>query len=116
MTVKDKNIVSYSPKRKSKLGRTDLARVRAMTDADIERDAAGDADVALPRGDKWLADARAVFPISKMPISIRIDADILEFFRQSGSGWQTRMNEVLRAFMAGAVSRRAVRTPKRRIG
>ena len=77
---------------------------------------AGDPDVALPRDDKWLAEARAVFPISKMPISIRIDADILEFFRRSGPGWQTRMNEVLRAFMARAVSRRAARTPKRRAG
>lgn len=116
MTAKDKNIVSYSPKRKTRLGRTDLARVLATTDAEIERDAAGDPDVALPRDDKWMADARAVFPISKMPISIRIDADILEFFRRSGAGWQTRMNDVLRAFMARSLSHRPARSAKRRAG
>ena len=113
MTEREKDIVSYSLKRKPKRGRTDLKRVLATTNKDIERDASGDPDVALPQ-EGWLADARAVFPIAKMPISIRIDADILEFFRKSGPGWQTRMNDVLRLFMAGALSARKVRSLKQR--
>jgi uncharacterized protein (DUF4415 family) len=114
MTAREKNIVGYSLKRKPKRGRTDLKRVLATTNAEIERDAAGDPDVALPRGAGWFADARVVFPIAKMPISIRIDADILEFFRRSGPGWQTRMNDVLRVFMARALSARKLRSLKQR--
>lgn len=85
MTAKEKNIVCYSLKRKPKRGRTDVKRVLATTNEEIERDAAGDPDVALPQAG-WFADARAVFPIAKMPVSIRIDADVLEFFRKSGPG------------------------------
>lgn len=32
----------------------------------------------------------------KTPISIRVDRDVLEYFRQQGPGYQTRMNEALR--------------------
>lgn len=34
---------------------------------------------------------------SKKPLSLRIDQDVLERWRASGRGWQTRMNEALRA-------------------
>ncbi|WP_375554629.1 BrnA antitoxin family protein [Roseovarius mucosus] len=43
--------------------------------------------------------ARLVAPESKKLISLRIDADIVEFFRNQGKGYQTRMNAVLRAYM-----------------
>ena len=32
----------------------------------------------------------------KMPVTIRLDPDIIEAFKATGSGWQTRMNEALR--------------------
>jgi uncharacterized protein (DUF4415 family) len=35
-------------------------------------------------------------------ISIRVDEDVLKFFRRIGTGYQTRMNTVLRAFMKRA--------------
>ncbi len=35
----------------------------------------------------------------KKPISLRVDPDVLAFFRQDGAGYQTRMNAVLRAYM-----------------
>lgn len=34
----------------------------------------------------------------KEQIALRVDKDVLEWYRSLGSGWQTRMNAVLRAF------------------
>lgn len=36
---------------------------------------------------------------TKGRITIRIDRDVLDFFRSGGSGWQTRVNKVLRDYM-----------------
>ena len=38
---------------------------------------------------------------TKTPITIRLDADIAEHFRASGSGWQTRLNATLREALFG---------------
>jgi uncharacterized protein (DUF4415 family) len=35
----------------------------------------------------------------KEHVNIRLDADIVQSFRQTGSGWQTRMNEALREWL-----------------
>ena len=45
------------------------------------------------------ASARLVVPEAKAAISIRLDPDVLAFFRAGGRGYQTRINAVLRAFM-----------------
>ena len=44
---------------------------------------------------------RVTLPLTepKEQIALRVDRDVLEFFRQQGKGYQTRMNAVLRAFM-----------------
>lgn len=51
--------------------------------------------------DDW-ADAVAhrglPLPARKQQIALRVDADVLAWFRAQGSGWQTRMNEVLKAY------------------
>lgn len=36
--------------------------------------------------------------LGKKHVGLRIDADVLEWFRGQGRGWQTRMNAVLRAY------------------
>lgn len=36
----------------------------------------------------------------KLAVSLRLDADVLRFFRGFGAGYQTRINEVLKAFMS----------------
>jgi uncharacterized protein (DUF4415 family) len=42
---------------------------------------------------------RGLRPVTrKEAISLRVDADVLAWFREQGSGWQTRMNAVLKAF------------------
>jgi uncharacterized protein (DUF4415 family) len=35
-------------------------------------------------------------PDKKVNQTLRLDADVLEAYRQEGKGWQTRINEVLR--------------------
>jgi uncharacterized protein (DUF4415 family) len=36
----------------------------------------------------------------KMQLTLRIDIDVVDYFKQSGDGWQTRMNEALREWVA----------------
>lgn len=43
--------------------------------------------------------ARIVTPELKQAISLRVDPDVLDFFKSEGRGYQTRMNAVLRAYM-----------------
>jgi uncharacterized protein (DUF4415 family) len=41
----------------------------------------------------------------KQPISLRVDEDVLSWFKQQGPRYQSRMNAVLRAYMAAVRSR-----------
>jgi len=50
-------------------------------------------------------NAVVVTPPPKEAISLRVDEDVLEWFRSQGPGYQTRMNAVLRSYMQ-AVRRR----------
>jgi uncharacterized protein (DUF4415 family) len=80
-------------------GRAHLARLRRVTDAEIAR-SSPDELRDLP-ADFWNA-AVPVVPTAKVPISLRVDADVLEFFRESGPRYQSRMNAVLRSYMERA--------------
>ncbi len=44
-------------------------------------------------------NAVVVLPQKKIPITVRLDADVLEWFRSRGKGYQTHINAVLRSFM-----------------
>ena len=35
----------------------------------------------------------------KQPVTIRLDADVLEWFKANGQGYQTRINKLLRSYM-----------------
>jgi uncharacterized protein (DUF4415 family) len=53
--------------------------------------------------DAWFAKARVVYPQGhQQQLTIRLDADIIAFFKAMGPTYQTRMNEVLRAHMEAA--------------
>ena len=77
---------------------TDWARVNAMTEEEIERNAAEDPDNPPWTEEEW-ARARIVFPQGKEPVTLRLDRDILAWFKLRGRGYQTRINAVLRAFV-----------------
>jgi len=80
--------------------RTDWDRVRAMTEEEIEAAALSDPD-APPLDEAFWQAARVVFPrpVRKKHTGLRIDEDVLAWFRAQGPGYQTRMNAVLRAYV-----------------
>ena len=45
------------------------------------------------------SQAQIVIPENKKHINLRVDADVLRFFKNQGKGYQTRMNAVLRSYM-----------------
>ncbi len=75
---------------------TDYARFDAMTDADIAQAVANDPD-APPIDLDW-TQARLSLPPGKDIVTLRLDRDVLEWFRAQGKGYQTRINQALRAF------------------
>ena len=77
---------------------TDLAAVRAKSEQELESDIAADLDFASVPSD-WHAAAEAALPIPKKLLSLRLDTDVIDWFKQSGPGYQTRINAVLRAFV-----------------
>jgi len=46
--------------------------------------------------------AQIVEPVAKQPISLRVDADVLDWFKAQGPRYQSRINAVLRSFMTQA--------------
>lgn len=77
----------------------DWSRVDALTDADIQAGIDADPDAAPLMDAQWLVNARIVDPDTKVPVTIRLDRDIVSFFKDHGKGYQTRINQVLRAFV-----------------
>ena len=78
--------------------RSDWARVDAMTDADIEAAMRDDPDWKDYIDFDW-SNATIVYPVVKNAISIRLDQDVVDFFKATGKGYQTRINAVLRHYM-----------------
>ena len=78
-------------------GDSDLDRVRRLTDEEIDAAIASDPDAAPVADEEWFRNAVVGIP-AKVPTSIRVDGDVMEWFRSQGKGWQTRMNGVLRAY------------------
>ena len=87
--------------------RTDWKRVKAMSRAEVER-LADLHEGPLPDG--WENNVTVGLPPAKQDIHIRLDGDILDWFKAHGRGYQTRINAVLRAFVQtrGRVDRKSV--------
>jgi uncharacterized protein (DUF4415 family) len=97
--MRDENITVVSrddPRR----GKTDWATVDALTDEEIEAAIRHDPD-AVPLDFDW-SEAVLVIPPKKKAISIRLDEDVLDYFKREGAGYQRRMNAVLRSYMQQA--------------
>jgi uncharacterized protein (DUF4415 family) len=77
-------------------GRADLARLRRVSDAEIARTAPAElAD--LP--DNFWDEPMIVFPSAKKAISLRLDEDVLSWFKASGPRYQSRINAILRNYV-----------------
>lgn len=93
-------IVTYSREEVDQLDdQTDWRRLDALSDEDIDRAIADDPDAAPHLDRDWLAGAELVVPEPKTAISLRLDTDVLRWFKGHGPGYQTRMNAVLRVYM-----------------
>ena len=82
--------------KKPSRGRAKIAHLRRVSDAEIAR--TSPPELADLPADFW-AEATLVVPTAKKAISLRVDEDVLAWFRQSGPRYQTRMNAVLRLYM-----------------
>jgi uncharacterized protein (DUF4415 family) len=79
---------------------TDWDRVRDMSDNKIRAGIGADPDAAPELDEKWFARAEVREPrTAKLAISFRVDPDVLEYFRSESSRYQSRMHEVLRAYV-----------------
>jgi hypothetical protein len=58
----------------------------------------GDAP-GIELGEDFWRHARVVMPSGKKSVHLRVDADVLAWFRAQGRGYLTRMNAVLRSYM-----------------
>ena len=88
-------------------GKTDWAALDALTDEQIEGAVRNDPD-AVPLDFDW-SDAVLVIPPKKKAISIRVDEDVLDYFKTEGAGYQRRMNAVLRSYMQQKKSKKRKR-------
>ncbi len=78
---------------KRKSIKSDLARIDALKDRDIDY-----SDV--PRlDDSFFKRPVVQLPKPKKPITIRVDPEVLEWFRSKGARYQTRINAVLKAYV-----------------
>lgn len=85
--------------------RTDWTEFDALTDDEITKAVADDPDAAPLVDEAWAAGAELVEP-GKVPVSIRLDREVVEFFKQTGPRYQTRMNAVLKAYVRHEMKRR----------
>jgi uncharacterized protein (DUF4415 family) len=76
---------------------TDWKRLRSASGKAIRGALVADPDVRPTDVDFWKG-AKLVLPQTKQTVTIRLDADLLAWFRRQ-KGYQTRINSVLRTYM-----------------
>jgi uncharacterized protein (DUF4415 family) len=109
MSVKTTGTVKFTlnAKRPPALTKEAKARLAAITDRNIDL-----TDIPATHGVTWKRPGLLIPEENKRQITLRIDADVLAFFKTTGRRYQTRMNEVLRTYVesqrqAGPRRRRA---------
>ena len=74
-------------------GKTDFKRLREIRDVDIDYS-------DIPKLDKsFWKSAKLTMPGPKDRLTIRVDHDVVEWLKKKGSGYQTRINAILRSYM-----------------
>lgn len=94
--MKSGRIVRYSIEELREMqGKTDWERLRREEEAGIEPEL-DEEEIGI----EWDWDnVKLVIPPTKRAVSVRLDQDIIDFFKAQGPGYQTRMNAVLRSYM-----------------
>ena len=73
--------------------KSDLTRIDRMKDSEIDY-----SDIP-PLDKSFLKKAKVAWPPLKKQLTIRLDADVLEWLKGHGRGYQTRINRILRVVM-----------------
>ena len=71
---------------------TDWQRIDSMMDEDIDLSDIPELD------DSFFREATLVLPKPKAVVTLRVDADVLQWFKARGKGYQTLMNAVLKEY------------------
>jgi len=87
-----------SAKNKSPRNRTDLKRLRLMSDRQIDYSDIPETD------EKFWESAGVIIPTAKIHLYVRLDEDVVDWFKRQGPGYQTRMNAVLRSYVQAVQS------------
>ncbi len=82
-----------NPPKRTEEQREQLRRLRDMKDEDIDY-----SDIPPQRGG-WTQPGALVPVGNKKQITVRLDADVLEFFKKTGTRYQSRINAALREYM-----------------
>lgn len=77
--------------------KTDWRRLKTMSQAEVER-LADEEEGPLPAG--WEHTVEIGVPEPKQAVHIRLDRNVVRWFKRHGPGYQTRINAVLKAFVA----------------
>ena len=86
-----------STSKKSETDQTDWVRINAMTDEDIDF---SDIPEITPEMFARAVRRRNFKPIPrKKQLTLRIDSDVVDWYKKQGRGYQTRINSLLRAYM-----------------
>lgn len=87
--MKKKNITKNS--------RTDWSRLKTMRDKDVDL---SDIPELTPDVFARVVVRRGLHVVpSKRQLTLRVDSDVLDWFREQGRGYQTQINALLRAYM-----------------
>jgi uncharacterized protein (DUF4415 family) len=73
---------------------SDLNRLDSISDKEIDYSDSPETD------EKFWNDAELVLKTPKTPLTIRIDSDVLSWFKSHGKGYQTIINAVLKSYMS----------------
>ena len=85
-------------KEKSTIVRHSLSQVKAMRKRGEDK-TSPNAPEAEPLGADFWKSARVVVPRGKTSVHLRLDSDVVEWFKANGKGHLTRMNAVLKAYV-----------------
>jgi uncharacterized protein (DUF4415 family) len=80
-------------KNSSKESRTDWEALKKKADAEIDT-----SDISKLEA-SFFREAKVRLPKGKKSVSLRLDQDVLDWFKRQGKGYQTRINAILRAYV-----------------
>jgi len=83
---------------KSTIVKRSLSQIKALREKGKDRTSAN-APEAESLGAEFWRSARVAMPAGKTSVHLRLDSDVVEWFRARGKGHLTRMNAVLKAYV-----------------